>query len=389
MFKNRFISLAVIASTAMCCYADNGATVKGIASALDKYDCLHADVSYEVLLPSAADPVVYSIKLQSSKNDGDTLSSCDYLIDWTLPRKKGESTGFSAYFDGNHYRYRDLKLQEYHFTADPTPFTMGKGVQRQVQFSELLPPFLADKLREIATDSSYQYEVKDLGSKVRISGVQRYRGYDALEFEYEFDKKTNLPAVVDINYNPASISEQNVTIKYEWDADAKCEPLSEELLIRKYPSVFEKFRISNFRVESLVGNELPEITSQSLSGGRYIHHKGEPFKAPTLFVFIDGNNASANQTVKDVRSAVAQLPFQADVLYVFGDNNTETAEESTGELQGNESVLVSAKSAVRDCGVNAYPTILFCTKDGRVGDIQIGVNKDTSGIVIQKTMLCN
>ena len=37
----------------------------------------------------------------------DPLAPCDYLTDWSLETPTGTVNGFSAYFNGHHYRYHN------------------------------------------------------------------------------------------------------------------------------------------------------------------------------------------------------------------------------------------------------------------------------------------
>ena len=89
-----------------------------LADALAATGPYSGQCSYEVLLASLSEPVTYEVKLQSTPAPADTLSPCDYLIEWSLPTPSGEVSGFSAYFDGSHFRFRDKRLQEYHASDD-------------------------------------------------------------------------------------------------------------------------------------------------------------------------------------------------------------------------------------------------------------------------------
>ena len=364
-------------------------TLAEIAEIIENKGCTKGQVEYEVYLPSAPNPVTYNITLESVGADDDTLNVCEYLIDWKLPRKGGESTGFSAYYDGHHFRYRDLKLQEYHVADDPRPFEGEKGVQRQAQFTDLLAPHVAKKFREMAGDPAYSYTIRRSGDALTVSGTQSVQGYEALQFDYTLDGMTMMPRKTDFVYNPASISEQNVTATYTWESNPECVELTEDLLRDRYPDVFAKYRKSNFHVRSLVGQTLPEITALTADRGRYQRAKGDGFIAPTLFVFMDPKVGSARATVKSVREAVNGLPFQADVVYIFADNDTEEVYGLLGELDSNETALISGKSAIADCGITAYPTILFCDRQGMVKDIEIGANNNLADVVLQKTTLSN
>ena len=361
-----------------------------VADALAAVKCASAKVEYEVMLPSSAEPVTYTLTLEENSANADRYAPCEYMVEWRLPRPKGESVGFAAYGKGSHYRYRDLKLQEYHAAEDSVPFHIGRGVQNQGQFVELLPPYLSERFREMATDSAYTVTVRKKDGSVSVSGRQQIKGYDALEFDYTLDSARGmLPTAMSLVYNPASISEQTVDAKFEWAAEAACLDVNEQMLMERHPEVFEKFRTSNFRVESLVGQALPEFAAQTAGGERYIHHHGEAMSQPTAIVFLDPKVESAAETVAAVRSARMESPQEFDIVYAYASNPGDAREGITGGVREGETVLVNARSLVRDCGVNAFPTIIFCDSDGVVRDLQTAYNKELPMIVIQKMMLCN
>ena len=85
-----------------------------IAGRMSAIDCYKADCTYEVLLASLSQPVTYTVSLESSAASADTLAPCHYIIRWSLPAAADTTSGFSAYFDGTHFRFRDKRLQEYH-----------------------------------------------------------------------------------------------------------------------------------------------------------------------------------------------------------------------------------------------------------------------------------
>lgn len=369
---------------------EDNAVLNKIADRLDTYTCIKGQVEYEVSLPNTPNPVTYTIKLTSVPADGDTLAPCGYLIDWTLPRPKGESRGFAAYGTGNYYQYHDLKLQEYHYAEDSTPFNLGRGVQNQAQFGDLLPAYMAQTMRQMATDSSYVATVRTSPSGITVRGKYIIKGYDAFDFEYVFNPKTMLPVSTDFVYNPASITEQTLTAHFTWQKTADCPPVNEKMLTALYPEVFEKFRTSNFRVESLVGAELPEFSSQTLSGGRYTHHHGESMHAPTVIVFLDPAVETTRATVRDIRKASTEAPKDFDIIYVFTDTDNDTISEVIAPtLQAWEVVLTGARSLVRDTGVNAYPTLLFVNSDGIVKHILTAYDTDLPTSVVMQMTICD
>ncbi|MBP3589651.1 MAG: CPBP family intramembrane metalloprotease [Muribaculaceae bacterium] len=197
--KPSHLLCAVLAAIAPTAYAYD---IQDVCAALDSASPYHASAVYEVLLPQYEDPVRYNVELNSVVTPGDTLSRCDYLIDWSMRAPGGESRGFNAYTGGHHYRFRDKRMQEYHADADPTPFApqgrLEAGVQRQAQFVQLLPQYVAARLREIAADSCSSYTVRQGrdGRTVVVEGSQSYQGVEALGFRYEFSLADGLSEAI-------------------------------------------------------------------------------------------------------------------------------------------------------------------------------------------------
>ncbi|MDE5983273.1 MAG: hypothetical protein K2G92_09225, partial [Duncaniella sp.] len=169
--------------------------------ALESRECFDSDVMFSVSLPQSDKDVVYNIDLRSLRADGDNLSACDYLIDWTLDTNSGEVKGFSAYYDGHHYRYRDNRLQEYHVEWDSIPFSPAGGrgaVHRLAQFADLLPAGIAEQLRTIERDSCYSYTIVDGQSvdgvpALKLETVMTVGGVTAVERDYFFDAESLMP----------------------------------------------------------------------------------------------------------------------------------------------------------------------------------------------------
>lgn len=379
--KRYFVAAAIAAVGAQAAWA---VTLGDIAAKLRAVACARATGQCEVLLPTAADPVVYNIALDYTQQPADTLAGCQYVIDWQLLRNDRKvSQGFSAYFDGNHYRYRDTRLQEYHMADSKSSFG-AQGVQRTVQFGEYLPEFIAQQLQDMSTDTTYSVKVTQRGSEIEVSALQRVRGYDAKKLNYVFSADNGLPVKLSTDYMPGSISEQNVTATFQWQwlPAGQCMQLDEKALIARYPQEFEKYRASNFGVQSLPGNALPAFTARDAEGARYHYNRGEGWSQPMVIVFLDGDAQNTGHAVQQVRSAVAGIPFGVNVLYV-----TARGAALTEAAQDGEKMLGNASGLVRDCGVSMYPTLLFVSADGVVRQTQIGYNNNLSDIVIEKTML--
>lgn len=394
-------ALAISLTTLILIAHPSGAEARGVghlaslASQLTNMPAYGATAHFEVLLPSAREPVQYDMELRSAAAPADSLAPCQYLIEWTAHSPKGPRRGFSAYFDGNHYRYRNERLQEYHASESLTPFQprgagsqLRFGVQCQAQFADLLPQFLGAKLQEMVADTAYQYtfhaDTLIAGRHASVvEGLKRTAGYDAQTFVYAFDASTGRPLMAEIETSPGSISEQQVTVTYGNDS---LQPVAftEEGLMERWPEVFEKYRQDNFRAEHLVGSPLPAFSCPELGGERYTHHRGDALERPTLIAVIDPAVASAAQTMAAVRQAVALAPRQVDVVWALATNRADEAAELAGSLQPGERALTSAGQLARSCGVALYPTLLLVKADGTVADVITGHNNDLASIVIQK-----
>lgn len=391
---------AILPIISLCLLASSAVQARGLEQIADsltlRADYL-ANAHFEVLLPSAIDPVEYDALLQSSATPADTLSPCEYLIRWSAQTPSGPNAGFSAYFDGNLYRYRNARLQEYHAEDSPEPFApngnKAAGVQSTTQFADLLPQYLAQKLRAMAADSSYKYVLHPdttIGRRraVAVDGVKYNNGYESQLFIYAFDFDTLDPIYIDITTSPGAISEQVITVTYTSEQPSKAvAPLSEQALIDLWPDVFEKYRQSTFRAESLIGNFLPDFSCQKLGGSeRLAHKRGDSLSRPALIVVLDPKVASAASTIAQVRAATDFI--DADVVWAFTTNHAGDIEEMLGaEARVGETALPSAGSLIRNCGVTLYPTIIMVSADGKVADVLSGHNQDVSSVVIQKAKL--
>ncbi len=380
-----------------------GLTAQGVELFCDQLiatPAYHADATFEVLLPSHEDPVTYQLNLQSTAVN-DSLAACDYLIRWTTESPGGALSGFSAYFDGNHYRYRNNRLQEYHIDANAVVFapkgcpdpTYAAGVQNQAQFVDLLPQYLGHKLRRILVDTCYHYAfhpdtLVHGRHTIVIDGIKRTRGYDSQYFTYVFDKDTCLPLYTDIVTGPGSISEQIITVHYKLDSSLGRLEYSEEALIDQWPDVFERYRESTFGIESLVGNPLPDFSCQILgSTSRMSHKRGDKMNNPAIIVAVNPEVASTGQTIQAVREGRDMLPSYIDVIYAFNTNRTDEIQDIVGNMAAGETVLSSASSLIRNCGISLFPAIIFVNSEGNVQDVSLGFNNELSSIVIEKAMM--
>lgn len=394
--KRIFFALLTIGSS-LCSLAQQAAEIADKLMEMPEY---MAAARFEVLLPQASEPVEYDVILQSEATPSDTLSPCKYVIIWSTISAAEPTEGFSAYYDGNHYRYRNHRLQEYHAASSIDAFMptgheirSKSGVQSTAQFADMLPQFIGQRLSEMSADSSYIFQIH-LDTLIQgqrrlvIDGVKRGRGYDVMRFSYVFDKDTLHPVMTEIENSPGSISEQIVTINYRTAGDATPMAISEDGLMNRWPEVFELYRESTFRSENLVNTMLPSFACQKLdSPERYIHNVNEKFISPVIIVALDPDVATTIQTVDEIRRAVDMAPMELDVLWVFASNRAEEISGILGSLRHGETALTSANSLIRNCGITMYPTIILADSSSKVTDVIPGFNNETGMIVLQKAML--
>ena len=372
------------------------AGVESVAERLEGLSPFAAEATYSVALPMLEDDVVYSLKLASEEADGDRLLGMDYLIRWSLPPKEGgePSEGFLAYFDGHHYRYRDNRLQEYHYDWDSIPFLSSNGgVQSNGQFVDLLPGSIARELRMMLSSEDYTVDfepkaVADGRDVSVVTAIHNVRGFVGRNYRLTVDAESGRPLSIDNEYNPGQISEQGVSVKYDYGSAPELAAVkSEEELMAIYPEVFEKFRENNYRIENLRGLPLPGFSLPTLTGERYSRNRGEKFKSPVVLAIIDPQVASAGETVKILQQVVATMPREITLLLAFTGNNIDQIEELTGMERVGETHLMSAKSLARDCGTSVYPTVLVVEPSGIVANVILGFNNSLGEDVIQSLAL--
>lgn len=371
-----------------------------IARALSATTFYADSCTYEVLLPSLPDPVTYSIALmQAPAEPADTLAPASYLIDWRLPAPSGISQGFSAYTAGAHYRFRDSRLQEYHAEWDSAPFApsgdVSRGVQNLVQFADLLPAYLGEHFAAMAQDSSYIYKVSPdsivSGERAAVvEGIRRINGYDAAEYTYILDPATFLPRKIELENNPGQLGEQSITIRYAATASAKVPAINDSMLADRYPDAFGRYRGSSYSLENLPGKALPRFVAPTTTGERYLHEKGDPLAATTVYAFVDAGVGSTPSLVEEVRSAADYLPFNVDIVWAFINHRADDIEAVMPSIRPGEHLLMNARGAATDCGVGAdTPVLIFVGTDGIVKDFLRGYNQDFRSLVIQKASLSN
>lgn len=387
-FSLPFVSLLLISH---CAYAED--SLFNLADRLDANECYTARATYEVLLPNTDSPVTYSVNLMSYPTKSDTLSPCEYLIDWSpvLKDKTPVMDGFASYFNGNFFRFNGGKLLEYHFNDNPSPFAprgyATGGVQQKEQFASLLLQMLADDLRKMAADTSYTFTIAPKASGIEVKGSQTLRGYLCSEFTYRFNAE-GLPEFKEVTTNPGQMGEQVITVNYApASTNSKCYSITEQSLIEHFPEIFEKYRRDSFALESLRGALLPSFAVPTIKRDRYSHQRGEALGTPTVIAVLENSVDATAEVVAALRSAMDALPFSANLILAFTDKDTDVVSETTGAQRPGEVILVSARSLARDCGITDTPSIIFCSPDGTVADIHVGRNNNLRDIVIQKATL--
>jgi len=373
---------------------DAASVVGTVIERIENLTPFAADVTYAVSLPMADDDVVYDVRLASENAEDDPLSPDDYLIEWSLPRGDDASEGFSAYFDGHHYRYRDHRLQEYHFEWDSIPLIAGDGgVQRNGQFVDLLPHSIAASLRGMVASDDYTVRceptaVVDGRDVSVVMASQIVNGYVGRNYRLIVDRSTYRPLKIENEYNPGAISEQSVVATYSYvETPSVSVAKNEESLMAMYPEVFEKFRESNYRIENMRGLPLPGFSLPTLTAERYSRQRGDAFKAPTVIAMIDPQVATAQVTITALRTAQASMPRDIDLIFAFMSSNTDAVEEAVGTPAYGEIDLISAKSLARDCGTTVFPTILVVEPSGMVANVLLGFNNSLEQDVIQSLAL--
>ena len=374
-------------------------TVGNIIAALQKIECYKSNATFSVTMPQLNDDIVYSLELFQKSSPADTLMPCDYVIDWAMTSREDPVKGFTAYFDGNHYRYAGERLQEFHMKEDPIPFCAStpsdrlRGVQRTAQFANLLPAAIAEEITRIANSDKYTVALHPdtivAGRKcIALEAVMRLNGAIATEATYTFGQSDFLPVYFDFENNPGSLSEQTVTVRFsDSNVAADCHPISEEWLMKRYPEVFERFRESDFRIENLPGSRLPGFALPTTTGERYMRRTADGFASPTIIAILDASHSYTPELIRQLRQACDVLSFNSDLIMAFTDKNADAIEAVVPRLRTGEHLLMGASPLARDCGAASLPAVILTDTNGVVRDVIIGLNNDLTTDVIQKMTL--
>lgn len=397
LFKTALSLTAVVSGLPA---AGAAVTPEDIIAAMRGIDCYRSKASFSVTMPQLNDDIVYSLDLFQKAAPADSLLPCDYLIDWTMTSREDPIKGFTAYFDGNHYRYAGERLQEFHMKWDPVPFSgtlsgndSPKGVQRTAQFANLLPATIAEELERIMRSDRYKVvfhpDTIVAGRKcIAIEAVMRLKGVIAMEATYTFDPSDYLPLFFDFENNPGSLSEQTVTVRFsDSSVSSGCQAISEESLMKQYPEVFERFRESDFRIENLPGSRMPGFALPTTTGERYMRRSADRFASPTIITILDASHAYTPETVSQLRQACDALPFNTDLIMAFVDKHVDAIEAIVPRLRTGEHLLMGASPLARDCGAASLPAVILTDTTGTVRDVIVGMNNDLASDVIQKMVL--
>ncbi len=398
--KGKILSLATVISI---CYFTSSASVsdiKDVINTLENARCYNAEVKYQVLM-SLQNDVDYTIRLESTVAPDDTILPASFLIDWTMPTPGGASTGFSAYFNGNVYLFRGDRLLEYHYPEDKNAFYPSgsaagilQGVHRTMQFASLLPQFIGEELNSIIQNKEYTYKFTPdsvvSGKHYSVFNAQWIAHDEVLkEIEYRFNPQTGLPMYSEFENNPGALAEQTIVASYEYPlpGNSGCIELSEEMLIGKYPEVFEKFRESSYAIENLPGQKLPSFALATTTGERYTYRSGDGFRCPTVIALVDPRSTFARETIEAVRAGLDQVPYTIEIIWAFTGNNHDEIDELMPQCLPGEQALISAKSLARDTGASMFPVLIFTKPSGIVEDVTIGYNNNLTSDVIQKASI--
>ena len=331
-----------------------------------------ASVDCQITMANADKPIEYKLRMmEEGAAADDSIAPCSYLIISRPEGIDGAEESFAAYFDGNFYKFKGDRLTEWHISESPLPFK--GGVVKAEMFANLLPSFLREAIAAMDSDTTYIYNVENGGRA--MAGRQEKQGYVLRNFEYRFDEDGK-PESVEITINPSAPTEQTMTATYNYSDTGQLKgPLSEEMLAGLFPEAFSKFREGNLALSSFVGKPMPTFSAPTLDRSRLTHQRGEGFGSPTLIAFIEKNDSA---TVNTIREAATDT---LDIIYAFLDNGSESAGNTVGQLRPNEKAMTSARSLANTLGIKLFPSLILCQKNGKIGKISEGMNKNISEFV--------
>lgn len=353
--------------------------INALADALANMPDYSATATYAVTLPQADDDVIYTVDLQQP------ASADSYLINWSVEAPSGTVKGFTAWFDGHFYNFRNRRLQEHHEVWDAATPGGTKALQNSAQFASLLPSRIALQLREIAA-GPYTYTIGRHGEELTVEAIRESAGEPDAELKWTFDAETFKPREFYADYNPGALTGQQVKTTYAPAAKplaAMGTPLSETTLRELYPTAFTRFRESQFAIENMRGESFPSFSLPTTSGGRLSRLASDSFRQPTAIVLFDPEGTLSPKLVDTVRKAIDLLPAGAGVIWAGTQKNPDCATELLGEMRPDEIALTGAASLAADCGAASLPVVIVCGSDGRIRDLAVGLNNNLETDVIR------
>jgi len=358
--------------------AANFSSARGIDSIINALAAMPdyaATVEYAVTLPQADDDVIYTVSLRQP------ASPDSYLIDWSVMSPSGPVEGFTAWFDGHFYTFRNRRLREHHEDWDASAPSGAKAIQNSAQFASLLPSRIAMQLREISA-GEYSLNIHTHGGEVIIRAARQIADEPDAELTWTLDSATCSPREFLADYNPGTISGQQVRAVYK-SAERIDTALSEEYLRRRYPDAFGRYRESQFAIENMRGEPLPSFSLPTSNGGRLSRRADDPFDFPMVVALFDPENPLADDMIAEIRGAVAQLPQAAGIIWAGTNKNPDAAIDLLGTLSPEETIVTAAGSLAMDCGAAVLPVIMVCDVNGRISDLTVGMNKTLRTDVIR------
>lgn len=375
----RFYS--VITSVLMLAATAGTMSARGIddcVDALAKMPCYRAQVTYSVTLPQAQDDIVYTVDLAQDPEDAD-----GYLIEWSVMSPSGPVSGFTSWFNGDFYNFRNHRLQELHRQWDPETVSGPRAAQNSAQFASLLPTRIAAWLGEERPVA--QSSVAAENGRITYNETWETQGEVGSTITWVFDAESMRPLLFMADYNPGSVAGQQVTAEYSY-ADTLVPlqaPLSETFLHTRFPDAFDKYRESQFAIENMRGLPLPAFSLPRLDGGRLARQASDSFRAPTAVVLFDPESTLAPELISTLRAAIDRLPVNGEILWAAVAKNPESTVGLLSPLRDGETAITGAAPLAADCGVAALPVVLVCGPDGRISNLVIGLNQTLQTDVMQ------
>lgn len=370
-----------------------------LADRLSRINEFRATADHEILLPTADEPMTYSLDLLADTVSADTLAPVNYLITWRLDRKADIPDGFAAYFSGNLYQFRDQRLREHHFSDNPQTFIPcgdpRHGIQNHMQFVNLLPQYISRTFRDMAADSTYKYIITDtvIGDShvLAVNIIRSYKGEKAATYTYAFDSTSLLPIRSETVSNPGTGNEQAVTTTYSLIDGRRASskrhiPTDEKSLAELFPDIFSNFRESSLTPAGMKGRLFPPFSLPTTTGERYTLDKGREFARPTVIVLLDAESPETPGIIATLRQAACNTGG-TDIIMAFVNNNTDLIENAAGPIRIGEHMLISAHGLARTCGATELPVIFYCNSTTKITDISQGINNAADDVVIQKAAL--